>query len=55
VRRGAAFTCGASITGCWCLKVELDDQARAAFVRSTRAASAASAWRPPWVIRKRTR
>lgn len=26
---GAEFTCGASLAGCWCSGVELDDAARA--------------------------
>ena len=26
---GAEFTCGASLGGCWCAEVELDDAARA--------------------------
>jgi hypothetical protein len=26
---GAEFTCGASLAGCWCAEVELDEAARA--------------------------
>ena len=26
---GGAFTCGATITGCWCVGIQLDDATRA--------------------------